>query len=535
LIYTILKFFKMKRRKFNITTSLIALVSAILLGSCESDLDTTPLDPNVKTENSVINDPDGYMGLLAKCYSGLAVGGQTANDGEQDIASINGGFSSYLRQYWNAQELTTDEAICAWNDGNLRDYHDLDFTTTNEFVTAIYYRINLEISFCNNLIRLTNGKDNLKQYNTEARFLRAMSYWHLLDLFRTGPFVTETNKPGIFFPKQATAQELFNYVESELKAIENELPQPRANQYGRADRGAAWMVLAKLYLNSEVYTGVSKYTETITYCKKLIDGGYTLESKYANLFLADNNLRRNEIIFPICFDGRNTQTWGGTTYLICASVGGSMNAADFGVGGGWWGLRTTKEFVGKFTDITGSTDKRAMVYTDGQSLEINDIYSFTQGYALGKYKNVTSTGATGSSTTFPDTDFPMFRLSDVYLMFAEAVLRGGAGGTRSQALSYVNLVRERAYGVSAGDPTADITDSQLTLDFILDERARELYWEGHRRSDLVRFGKLTSSSYVWAWKGGVKAGQGVTDKFKTLPIPASDINSNPNLKQVNGW
>lgn len=528
-------FCEMKRINFNKVFYPFAIIFSSLLSSCEGDLDTLPLDKNIQTENNVLTSDESYLGLLAKCYSGLAVGGQTANDGEQDIASINGGFSSYLRQFWCAQELTTDEAICAWNDGNLRDYHDLDYTSTNEFVTALYYRINLEISFCNNLIRLTNGKDNLKQYNAEARFLRAMSYWHILDLFRTGPFVTENEKPGFFFPKQANAQELFNYIETELKAIENELPQPRANAYGRADRGAAWMVLAKLYLNAEVYTGVSKYTETITYCKKLIDGGYTLESKYANLFLADNDLRRNEIIFPICFDGRNTQTWGGTTYLICASVGGSMKASDFGIGGGWSGNRTTKEFVSKFSDISGSTDKRAMIYADGQSLEINDVFNFNQGYSLGKYKNITSTGVTGSSTTFPDTDFPMFRLSDVYLMFAEAVLRGGAGGTRSQALSYVNLVRERAYGVSAGDPTADITDSQLTLDFILDERARELYWEGHRRSDLVRFGKLTGSSYVWAWKGGVKAGQGVADKFKTLPIPASDINSNPNLKQVNGW
>jgi len=534
LIYTILKFFKMKRRKFNITTSLIALVSAILLGSCESDLDTTPLDPNVKTENSVINDPDGYMGLLAKCYSGLAVGGQTANDGEQDIASINGGFSSYLRQYWNAQELTTDEAICAWNDGNLRDYHDLDFTTTNEFVTAIYYRINLEISFCNNLIRLTNGKDNLKQYNTEARFLRAMSYWHLLDLFRTGPFVTETNKPGIFFPKQATAQELFNYVESELKAIENELPQPRANQYGRADRGAAWMVLAKLYLNSEVYTGVSKYTETITYCKKLIDGGYTLESKYANLFLADNNLRRNEIIFPICFDGRNTQTWGGTTYLICASVGGSMNAADFGVGGGWGGIRTTKALVNKFpSPQDASADKRAMFFSNGQTLEISDVAQFTEGWAITKFRNVKADGsaATHAHPDFVDVDFPLFRLADVYLMYAEAVVRGGTGGSVATAVGYVNELRTRAYNGATGN----ITSADLTLPFILDERSRELYWEGHRRTDLVRFGQFTNGTYVWPWKGNVAAGTTVAATRDLYPIPSRDLVSNPNLKQNAGY
>lgn len=526
----------MKTYKTRFFVRLSAFVClSLLMASCVKDLDTQPLDPNVQTANNVLKQDSSFLQLLAKCYSGYAVGGQSANDGNQDISSINGGFSSYFRQYWCAQELTTDEAICAWNDGNLRDYHDLDFTPSNEFVTAMYYRINLEIAYCNNLIRSTKGTDKYKAYSTEARFLRAMSYWHLLDLFRTGPFTTENDKVGFYFPRQASAQELFDYIETELKAIENELPAPRTNEYGRADRAAAWMVLSKLYLNAEVYTGAKKYTECITYCNKIIGAGYSLEPKYANLFLADNNLRTNEIIFPICFDGRTTQTWGGATYLICAAVGDGMNASEFGIGGGWGGNRTTKEFVSKFSDITGATDKRAMIYTNRHTLEIDDIFNFNQGYALGKYKNITSTGTNGSSATFPDTDVPLFRLSDAYLMFAEAVLRGGTGGTRATALGYVNQVRERAYQVPAGDASADITDSQLSLDFILDELSREFYWEGHRRSDLVRFGKLVSGDYLWTWKGASKEGKAVATKFNTLPIPSSDINANPNLKQVNGW
>lgn len=515
-------------------TAAIATVT-LTLSSCVDDLNTLPLDKNIQTTNNVLTNDSAYLQLLAKCYSGLAVGGQTANDGAADISSIGGGYSSYFRQYWCAQELTTDEAISAWDDGNLRDYHDQDWNASNELVQALYYRINLEISYCNNLIRLTKGNEKYKTYYTEARFLRAMSYWHMLDLFRTGPFVTENDKVGFYFPNQASSQELFDYIESELKDIENVLAMPRTNEYGHADRAAAWMVLAKLYLNAKVYTGTEKYTDCITYSNKIIAAGYVLESKYANLFLADNNLRTNEIIFPICFDGRNTQTWGGCTYLICAAVGDGMNASDFGIAGGWGGNRTTSAFVNKFPDITGNTDKRAMFYTNNHTLEINDIFSFKQGYALGKYKNITSTGAVGSSTTFPDTDVPLFRLSDAYLMYAEAVLRGGSGGTKALALSYVNKIRERAYNAAVGDPTADITDAQLTLDFILDERARELYWEGQRRTDLIRFDKFTGSNYIWPWKGAVKEGKSTDSKYNVLPIPSSDINANPKLKQTAGY
>lgn len=519
----------------NIITNILFLSCIWAFSSCANDLNTLPLDKNILTANHVLTSDSAYLQLLAKCYSGLAVGGQTANDGAPDISSVGGGYSSYFRQYWNAQEVTTDEAICAWNDGSLPSYHSHSWTASGDYQSALYYRINLEITYCNNLIRVTKGIDKYKAYNTEARFLRAMIYWHLLDLFGTGPFTTENDKIGFFFPKQASSQELFDYIESELKAIENDLAAPRANEYGRADRAAAWMILAKLYLNANVYTGTARYTDCITYCNKIIGAGYTLEPKYANLFLADNNLRTNEIIFPICFDGRNTQTWGGCTFLICAAIGGNMKPIDYGVSGGWSGNRTTSAFVNKFADISGNTDKRAMFFTDGQSLEINNVFTFTQGYALCKFKNLTSTGAVGSSTTFPDTDVPLLRFADAYLMYAEAVLRGGSGGTRANALNYVNLVRERAYNAPAGDPTADISDSQLTLDFILDECAREFYWEGHRRTDLIRFGKFTGSSYIWPWKGGVKEGKSTDAKYNVFPIPSADINANPNLKQNPGY
>ena len=507
------------------------LLGIILLGytGCTGDLDTLPLDEDIQTKERVLTDEESYKELLAKCYAGFILGGQTAVDGEPDISSINGSFSSYLRLFWNHQELPTDEAICAWNDGNLRDLHDMDWNSSNEFITAMYYRITLEIAYCNNFIQLTADKDDYAEYRNEARMLRALSYWHLLDMFGTGPFVTEQDRLGsFFFPEQATSQQLFDYIETELLDLEDLLAEPRTNEYGRVDKAVAWMVLAKLYLNAEVYIEQPKYTECITYCKKIIAAGYSLEEPYENLFLADNHLRTNEIIFPIISDGNNVQTWGGMTFILHSTVGGDMPASESGIDGGWGGNRTTKAFVEKFDDITGETDSRAMFFTEGQNYEIEDIFLFRDGYAIRKYKNITSQGATGPNLSFPDTDFPMFRYADALLMYAEAVLRGGTGGDAGTALGYVNDLRERAYG----DESGNISANELTLDFILDEPARELYWEGHRRTDLVRFGKLTGDAYLWPWKGAQKDGVSTPERFNVFPIPAADINANPNLQQI---
>ena len=518
------------KTKYRIIYIVMTLAMASLtFVSCVNDLDTVPLDEDLLTADK-LNDDASYKGMLAKCYAALVVGGQKGVDADPDISSIDGGFSSYLRQLWNHQELTTDEAICAWNDGNLRDLHDMDWTPSNEFVTAMYYRITLEVAYCNNLIKLTNEQDQFKAYNTEARFLRALSYWHMLDMFGTGPFVTDTDPVGsFFFPEQATGQQLFDYIESELLAIENELPDPGTNEYGRADKAAAWMLLSKLYLNAETYIGTEKYTECITYTKKIIGGGYSLEPNYQNLFLADNYKRTNEIIFPVVCDGEHTQTWGGMTFIIHSTIGGDMPAAESGVDGGWGGNRTTKSFVNLFEDITGETDSRALFWEEGQNLEIGDIFNFRDGYALRKFKNITSDGAVGSNLSHPDTDFPMFRYADALLMYAEAVVRGGTGGDMATAVGYINEIRERAYG----DDSGDITQNELDLDFILDERGRELYWECHRRTDLRRFGKLSGPSYIWPWKGAVAAGTSVDAKYDLFPIPNSDINANPNLKQIN--
>ncbi|MCW5923961.1 MAG: RagB/SusD family nutrient uptake outer membrane protein [Saprospiraceae bacterium] len=515
------------------------IVSLLAIGAC-TDLDIEPTDR--VTAEVLFKDESAYRAFIARVYAGLAVTGQSGPAGNADISSLDEGFSNYLRQYWQLQELTTDEAVIGWGDEGLPDLHNHTWTPANQFVRAMYYRIFFQVSMANEFLRETTDdklnargvsdatRQSIRAYRAEARFLRALSYWHGMDLVGNIPFYTEESGFGSAPPPQATRREIFNFIDNELKAIENEMAAPGQNDYGRADRAAVWMLQAKLYLNARVYIGEERNTECIAACKKVIDTGiYSLEDNWRNLFKTDNHLSR-EIIFAIPFDGLSTQTWGGMTYLVHAPVGGSMNAADYGINGGWFGLRTTSALVDLFPDPTGIVDERANFYTNGQSKEINSISNFSDGYAVQKFTNVSSDGTPGLDLDHPDTDYPMFRLADAYLMYAEAVLRGGTGGDLGTALNYVNALRERAYNNSSGNLSA----ANLTLDFILNERARELYWEGHRRTDLVRFNQFTENG-VWPWKGGVKEGR-TTEAFRNLfPIPTSEILANRNLQQNTGY
>jgi hypothetical protein len=360
-----------------------------------------------------------------------------------------------------------------------------------------------------------------------------------MDLFANPPFVTDADKVGTVLPPQTTRAALFAYVEGELKAIDGLLVAPKANEYGRADQAADWALLARIYLNAQVYTGTARYTDAITYASKVIGAGYSLIANYDNLMLADNNKNTNEFILTINYDGINTQSYGGTTFLTHAPVGGSMPAANYGISGGWAGARTTSALVNLFPANTSSTfpnngnpDTRAEFWTAGQSLTINDVTSFTDGIGVSKFRNVKIDNSPGSSNSFSDVDMPIFRLSEMYLIYAEAVLRGGTGGDAVTALSYINKIRTRAY---AGNVAGNITVGQLTTDFILDERGRELYWEGFRRTDLIRYGKFVEGTYLWPFKGGIKAGTGVAPFRTIFPIPDADRSVNPNVKQNPGY
>ncbi|MVN21400.1 RagB/SusD family nutrient uptake outer membrane protein [Mucilaginibacter arboris] len=523
-------------------TTIIALI-AVSLVSCQKDLNRVPT--NTTTADVLYSTPAGYKESLAKVYGAFALTGSNGN-ASSDLGGIDAGTSDFLRLWWSAQEWPTEEAVCAWNDVGVPDFHNMTWAASNTLLNGLYNRSIYQITVANAFIRESTddklasrgitGTDatNVRYYRAEARFLRAFQYWVLMDLFGNPPYVDETTPIGKYYPAQISRAKLFAYIESELKAIDPLLVAPKQNEYGRADEAADWALLARMYLNSEVYlgTGNGRYTDAITYASKVISAGYSLSSSYANLFLADNNTNSatSENILTINYDGVNTQNYGGTTYIINASINGAMGPSNYGVpNGGWGGNRSTANLPALFSDPSGKTDKRAMFY--GTNTVMNDETDFTQGLAVVKFKNLTSTGTTAASSngTFCSTDFPLFRLGEMYLVYAEAVLRGGTGGSTGTALQYVNLLRTRAYSNATGNLTS------LALSDILPERGRELYWEGFRRTDLIRFGMFTSSTYLWPWKGGIKDGKGV-ESFRTLyPIPTSDITNNPNLTQNTGY
>jgi hypothetical protein len=531
----------MKRYKLLIAAFFALAVAA----SCEEALDLEPRGEAL-TADQVLNNPGAYTALFAKVYAGLHLGGQEGGDGNPDISGIDGGFSNYLRLYWNMQELSTDEAVIAWNDGTIKDFQRQTWNDGNEFIRGMYSRISYQIAVANEFLRLSTDA-NLNTYNVsaenrteivayreEVRFLRAYSYYHAMDLFGSIGFQDETTDARIPGERYGRTQ-LFEYVESELLDLESSLSAPRTNAYGRVDQATAWALLSKLYLNAEVYTGSARYDKVITYTEKIISAGYTVDTNapYENLFLADNdsNGSQNEFIWTLNFDGLNTQTFGGTTYLTHAPVGGEMNPTNFGINGGWGGLRTTPQFVELFPGEQNSPDGREQFFADSQTKEVFDEGLFSNGFAIAKYKNVDVNGNQGSDATgdFVDIDFPVFRLGDVYLMYAEAVVRGG-GGNQTNAVTYINILRQRAYM----NDTGNISSSDLTLDFIIDERGRELHWEAHRRQDLVRFNQFTANK-SWAWKGNVQSGT-TTPVFRDLySLPSEQINLNSNLIQNPGY
>ena len=310
---------------------------------------------------------------------------------------------------------------------------------------------------------------------------------------------------------------------------------PKTNQHGRADKAVAWMLLAKIYLNADVYIGEQKYTECLTECTKIIGGGFSLATNYAHLFMADNNTNsaNNEIIFPLISDGLITQNYGPTTVMVNGEIGSlEANGIPLGVGAAGWGgaLRVRKQFAQLFDGGIFSGDTRNTIISGTRTIDITDISDKDQGYVIEKYSNATSTGTFGSDQTFVDTDFPLFRLADVYLMYAEAHLRGATGGSNTVMETYINALRTRA-----NNPQNNLTASDISLDFILDERARELHWEAHRRQDLIRFGKFTGGNYNWAWKGNGSNGIALPTHMKLYPVPTASLASNPNLTQNTGY
>ena len=526
----------MKNLKINIL-ALIAL--SLSLQSCLDDLNVTPQDPLREEAEEFFSQPNAYRSFMAGVYGNLALTG-TNGPGSSFIGGIDAGTSQYGRVLWYMQNLCTDEVIWSYeNDPGTREIQRNTWNSVNPIFRGMYGRAMIQVALANDFLRESteaklasrgisdNERAVIAEYRHEARALRALAYYHLMDLFGKAAFVDENtalSEAGVQYDRA----QLFEFIESELLEILPNLKAPRTNEEGRLDQGFARMILAKMYLNAEVYINTNRYQDCVTQCNEIIAGGYSLAPNYLHNFTADNHLSP-ERIFYIQSDGLRTQNFGPTTVMINGQVGSvEQNGESMGVGAGGWGgaLRLRKQFVEKFEGPAFANDARNTIISGDREVDIVSIADQGQGFILAKYSNRTSTGAIGQNATFVDTDFPLFRLADVYLMYAECALRGS--GDMGQALGYVNALRTRANGntISAG---------QLTLDFILDERSRELHWEAHRRQDLIRFNKFTGGTYNWAWKGNGVNGISIPAHLKVFPIPDASLASNPNLTQNPGY
>lgn len=514
------------------------------MSSCTDDLNITPNDDDTLLGEDLFEDEAAYEQVIAGVYANLAVTG-TEGAGSSNITGLDAGTSQFGRVLLYMQTLSADQMIWSYeNDPGTREIQRNIWTAQNPIFRGMFSRAHFTVSLANNFLRETTDdklnsrnvsegiRSNIVEYRAEARLLRALSYYYMMDLFGKANFATQESAINAVLPVYDRAQ-LFEFIESELMAIESDLVPAGGNQYGRADRGVAHMILAKIYLNAQVYIGTDRYADCINYCQQLLDAGYSLANEYRHNFLADNNRNSaiNEVIFPIVSDGFTTQNFGPTTVMVNGSVGSiEVNGVEVGVAEGGWGgaLRVRKEFAELWQGGNFIADDRNTIISNDRTIGIIDISDRDTGYIIQKYANVTSDGTPGIDQTFVDTDFPLFRLADVHLMYAEAHLRGG-GGSLATAVGLINDLRTRA-----NNPNL-IADADLTLPFIIDERSRELHWEGHRRQDLIRFGLYTGGNYNWAWKGNGVSGIAIPANLSLYPIPNLSLSTNPNLSQNPGY
>jgi len=536
------------------------------LTSCVQDLDVTPHD-----ENKIMDF--NQDAVFSKCYATLALTGQQGPAGSGDIDDFDEGMSSFYRMTWVLQEMPSDECWIPWNDPGFDDVRKVRWNSLNQQVQGLYYRLYIDITLCNHF--LENAKEDGDGANqiAEVRFIRALNYFYLLDMFGSVPFVDKVS-PGQ--KPQYSRVELYEWLEKELKEVEAALPETRQNDF-RVDKYAAKMLLARMYLNAEVYTGTAAWNEAAKYAKEVIDGPHKLHttsagniySPYQEMFMGDNYKvvggPAGEALLLIYQDGVYCQAYGGSTFLVLACRNTDYmpaNSPD-----GWAGYRSTPEFLSKFLDVDTAAnvlknefempallgDDRAIfcsvltndkpvvqadttIHTADSIKPRGNMGAFQDSWSMlkwtGRYvNNLMGEDITeaGHGTSFVDTDIPMLRVGEAYLTYAEAVYRGATPlGMTAEAA--IQALRDRANNTQT-----------FTIDkqFLLDEWSREFWAEGRRRMDLIRFGKFAGASadYHWEGRGGNKSDEGLVTldkKFNIYPIPEADIVA-AGLKQAEGY
>ena len=550
-------------------------VAGVAFASCIGDLNTTPLNETDIVKETVYGAGEQeYIQGLSKIYF------QFVSNDTKNLEVADGGASELIRAFWSAQETTTDEAKCAWKDDawvralNTNTWSEAQ----NDATYAVYVRTLQGITFVNEYLRQTEPEllasrgvsdevaKRIEGYRAEARFLRAYFYWMAMDTFGDVTLTSEKDELGMNFrPKQKPRKDVFTYVVSELQSLLEDgsaMPAPKSN-YPRADKGAVAGLLARLYVNAEVYTspvslddptpGTPMWKAAKDICEDIFEMGYDLCEEYAHLFRGDNGQNpdaRKELLFAAAYDAENTRSYGGTSYLLFASLASdevTSKSMPTGVNSGWAGLRVPYEFIQKFfrplttpnyakgTYTTG--DKRAdgLFYIKGrkESMNNNNLYTFNHGWTCWKFNNIPHDKteeeflAEAKTKSYSDIDFPLIRLGEIYLIYAEACYHND--GTAAAALPYLAKLSERA-GVTAP------TTAAVTPDWLMKERARELYWEGHRRTDLIRYGLFHSKDYIWPYKGSdAFTGRAFNEYMNVFAIPPTELSANSELYQNYGY
>lgn len=529
-----------------------ALLISLASTSCLNDLDKEPISP--KIDLNVNND-----GLLNKCYANFGINGNGSGDDSDSDPDVKGftdnGMTGLVRAMFNMNELPTDEATCSWGDG-LQELNSAKFDPSHPWVKLYYTRLTLGITFCNQYLEVAGGED--KQKTAECRFLRAMQYYLLMDAYGNVGFSTTLEKPH-----RMERAELYKWLVEELNAIEPDLAEPRVKtgsdaDYGRVDKAACWLLLSRLYLNAEVYTGNAEWQKAKDYAKKVMESPYDINttsagrwSAYQLVFMADNDrtAASKEILFPIVNISGKTRSYGNSLFLIAACFDPAMHAnpddatgSNGLVGQQWIGLHPRVTLLKKFFPSTSAPevpsyemtsqagDDRAIFWGQGRSYEIENITKSAEGYGVCKFLNYNSDNSTNTDPAFADMDWPFMRAAEAYLNYAEADARLNGGKTSQEGTRVLNKLRDRAHASTRAE------SSSYSLNEICDEWAREFYFEGMRRTTLVRFGLFGGNTgYNWDWKGGESAGKDFEAYKNIYPIPLTQLQSNTNLKQNPGY
>ena len=536
---------------------ILAAFAAFALTSCVGDLNQEPLSSDVVGSDGYTN-PTYRLGQLAKIYGSFNITG-TNGAGSTDIAVGDAGASEFIRAWWSVNTLSTDEAKCVWGDAWVKEIVTNTWTAVkNDAIYATYVRGVMTVTLANNYLRSTDDSNpEIAIERAEVRVIRALAYWMLLDTFGNPPFTTEADPMGAVKPKQISAAYLYAWLKTELEDLVSEnshLKDAHTQVYPRVDKGAAYGLLARLLINHKTYLGkedMAVYAEAMAAAEKVMEN-YSLAKNYRELFMGDNGQNPealNEIVMAACYDANKTQSYGGATYLIAASTNNNNN---LGLAAGWAGLNTSTQFVanilggvadnaaiGDNVEKFTTTDKRALVSLKYSEKKDQAIDSFTAGWHVFKFNNFHSDaedlygerpkeGEGAIVELFASVDFPLIRAAESYLIYAEAKTRIDGGSTSdTKAVKCITDLQTRA-GLNPAI-------SSITLDNVFTEITRELYWEGLRRTTLIRFNKFVEGSYVWPFKGGAESGQALADHMKLFPIPDEDIVANDNLDQNIGY